>query len=63
MTPTTSLIVGNLTTTSAYVDSFIVEVYSDSGLTTLVCLGNVGAWRSEGTRYGTVYVNNYLSNY
>jgi hypothetical protein len=32
----TSLIVANLTTTSAYAASFVVEVYSDSGLTTLV---------------------------
>jgi dipeptidyl aminopeptidase/acylaminoacyl peptidase len=34
--PITSLLVANLTTTSLYAASFVVEVYSDSGLTTLV---------------------------
>jgi len=39
MPVTTSIIVGNLSTTSPYVDSFVVEVYSNSGLTTLVGSG------------------------
>ena len=39
----TSLIVANLETVSPYVASFVVEVYSDSGLTTLIGFGSCGA--------------------
>jgi hypothetical protein len=39
----TSLIIANLTTPSLYAASFVVEVYSDSGLTTLIGSGSCAA--------------------
>lgn len=38
-----SIIVANLTTTSAYVASFIVEAYTDVGLTTVIASASCGA--------------------